>query len=417
MKNFIVVGGGLSGCTVAYLLKKKYCDANIKLFESNEIGGLCKTYEHQEINYELGPHILYSGNKKIEQFFSNFLDNKEMKYFQKLSIDGTIDDLYNFPVSVADVIRLNPRTAIELYNIELSNPDFSNVENYLISRVGRTAYEYFFKNYNIKQWGIHPRKMETEWISQRRIFLRNHVESVFGNKWQGHPGSYNPMFEKLTENIEIVFENVDNIDTKNGKVYTKEKTYDADFILNTAPIDLLFENKSKLNYRGILWVYALLDTEYAFPTYLTSFPNNYSFTRIMEYKHQTQQMSDKTLLSFDFPFDSSDDLSAFDDICKKEAHDFLEMHFPGKTQYVFSESRRLSYPVSQQTSLDYFWELLKQNISDKWITFGRLGLYSYISMDTCVEQCMNVVEVIDKWESMSMEEKVAFYEKTRCKQT
>jgi len=418
MSDFAIIGGGLAGCTTAYLLKKKYPGASIKIFEEKEIGGLCKTFHFKQINYELGPHILYSGDENLKKFFSNFLKNNEMKYFQKLSVDGSIKNLYSYPVSVEDVIKINPNTAVELYHIDLSKPDMTNVENYLISRVGRTAYEYFFKNYNIKQWGIHPRKMETEWISQRRIFLRDYVDSVFGKKWQGHPGSYNPMFQQLIDGVEVIFEKVQSIDVVNGKVLTNLKEYPTTFILNTAPLDLLFEGKNSLNYRGISWVYALLDMDYAFPTYLTSFPNNYSFTRIMEYKHQSQQKVDgETLISFDFPFDSKDQSEPLEENYQKEASDFLESNFPGKTSSMFCKSRSLVYPVSELNSINHFWDLLKSNISNKWISFGRLGLYDYISMDTCIQQCMNVVEVIEKWADMSNDEKIIFYEKTRGKQT
>jgi len=418
MNSFIIVGGGLAGCTTAYLLKKKYPKSSIKIFEGKEIGGLCKTFEYENINYELGPHILYSGDESLRNFFEKFLTNKEMKYFQKLSVDGSLDNLYSYPVAVEDVIRINPNAAVELYHLELSEPDMTNVENYLISRVGRTAYEYFFKNYNVKQWGIHPRKMETEWISQRRIFLRDFVDSVFGKKWQGHPGSYNLMFDKMVDGIEVVLEKVKNIDTKTGKVVTDGGEYSADMILNTTPLDMLFERKNTLKYRGISWVYALLDIDCAFPTYLTSFPNNFSFTRIMEYKHQSQQkLTGKTLISFDFPYDSMDESEPMEKIYMKEASDFLESNFPGKTISMFCESRSLVYPVSEQGSINHFWNLLKTNISDKWISFGRLGLYSYISMDTCVQHCMKVVDIIDNWKEMSYNDKVVFYDRLRSKQT
>jgi UDP-galactopyranose mutase len=161
-----------------------------------------------------------------------------------------------------------------------------------------------------------------------------------------------------------------------------------------------------------------MDMDFVFPTYLMSFPNNFSFTRIMEYKHQSQQKFDgKTLISFDFPFDSRDNSEPCEEIYLKESSDFLETHFPGKTISMFCESRRLVYPVSEKESIDHFWNLLKSNISDNWISFGRLGLYSYISMDTCVQQCIDVINVIEKWKNISEDEKMSFYQKLRNKQT
>jgi len=418
MKTFIVVGGGLAGCSMAYLLKSRCPESSVKIFESNKLGGLCQTLTYEGINYELGPHILYSGNQTLREFFDRFVVNKEMRFFQKLSVDGTITDPYHYPVAVEDVIRINPGSAVELYNVDPKNPDYSNMENYLISRTGRTAYEYFYKNYNIKQWGIHPRKIETEWISQRNVFLRDSVESVFGNKWQGHPGSYNELFEKLTKNVDVVFEEVTSIDQTKGSVVCASGEYSADMVFNTAPLDVIFEKKNVLGYRGISWVYALLSSDYVLPTYLMSFPNNYSFTRIMEYKHQyPQNAPGKTLVSFDYPFDSKDPAEPLEDSYVKETVDYLKSNFPGKLISTFVVSKRLVYPISERKSIDYFWDLLSRTASDKWMSFGRLGLYSYVSMDTCVDQCFKVLDVVEKWGGMSREERMSFYRDLRCKQT
>jgi len=418
MNSFIIVGGGLSGCTMAYLLKNKHPKASIRIFEEKEIGGLCKTYSCDGIQYELGPHVLYTGASYLREFFEKFVTNKEMKYYQKLSIDGTLDNPYSFPVSVGDVIRVNPKAAVELYNVNTSSPDYSNMENYFISRVGRTAYEYFYKNYNIKQWGVHPRKMETEWISQRKVFLRDSVESVFGNKWQGHPGSYNSMFDKMVSGVKIVPEKITSIDTKTGIVKSASGEYSADLILNTAPLDLLFEGKNELGYRGIAWVYTLLSMERAMPTYLMSFPNNYGFTRILEYKQQSQQsIPGKTLISFDYPFDSKDDSEPVSESYVREINDYLKLYFPDKLITIFVESRRLVYPISEKKSIDHFWRLLTDNVSDKWISLGRLGLYSYISMDTCVDICMKIADIISAWGGMNKEGRLSFYRNLREKQT
>ena len=34
-----------------------------------------------------------------------------------------------------------------------------NSEDYILSKLGKEIYENFYKNYTIKQWGIHPKKL------------------------------------------------------------------------------------------------------------------------------------------------------------------------------------------------------------------------------------------------------------------
>ena len=85
--NIVILGGGLSGCSLAYLLHEKHPDYDITLIEKQkETGGLCRTFEHVGIKYEYGPHILYSHSDKLKRFFEQFLQNKEHPFYQYLSV-------------------------------------------------------------------------------------------------------------------------------------------------------------------------------------------------------------------------------------------------------------------------------------------------------------------------------------------
>ena len=248
------------------------------------------------------------------------------------------------------------------------------------------------------------------------MFLRDHVTSVFGDRWQGHPGDYNPMFNKLTENITVLNEEVLKY---NGKtIKTSEGTLDADLFINTVPLDKLFYDDYMFNYRGVTWVYTLLDTKEALPTYLTSFPNTYGFTRIMEYKHQSLQKSDKTLLSFAFPFDISDESEPYENDYQAEALAFIDRFFPGKLIDSFIKTKKLVYPIATPENINLFWhEMGKVSKLDNLITCGRLGLYCYVSMDTCVDQSYQIVEIVNKWKGYTPKQRMTFYKQLRERQT
>ena len=55
MQHFAVVGGGISGLSHAYFLKKKYPDAHVTLFEAGEPGGNIATQQHEGALLEPGP--------------------------------------------------------------------------------------------------------------------------------------------------------------------------------------------------------------------------------------------------------------------------------------------------------------------------------------------------------------------------
>ncbi len=412
-----ILGGGLSGCAIAYLLKNKYPKYDITIIEKEDIGGLCRTYSYEGISYELGPHILFTHREDLKKFFELFLVNKEKLFYQYISVDGTLNNLHHFPVTIDDVVDINKNAARELYKIELSKPDYTSLESFLLTQVGRTAYEYFFKNYNIKQWGIHPRKMETNWAKQRGMYLRNEVSSVFGKRWQGHPGSYNKMFNEMIKDINIIQDEVISVDFNNQYIKTRENQYEYDFIFNTTSLDSLILQKNILKYRGIYWVYVLLDTKFALPSYLVSFPNNYNFTRIMEYKHASQQNIKETLLGFEFPYDALDDKDPSEDVFIKEALSFVNDNLTNKVESYFTKNRRLTYPIAEEKTNKDFLNILESSLYKNFITLGRLGLYSYISMDTCIDQCFQVMNVFEKWNNLTNEEKMSFYNKIKMQQT
>jgi len=63
MKKFDlgILGGGLAGLSLAYFLEsyRKIC-----ILEKNEVpGGLLRSFKKNEINYDIGPHIIFSKNK------------------------------------------------------------------------------------------------------------------------------------------------------------------------------------------------------------------------------------------------------------------------------------------------------------------------------------------------------------------
>ena len=49
--------------------------------------------------------------------------------------------------------------------IKSSEPD--NLEEFIVSRFGRTLYEMFFESYTEKVWGRHPSDISAEWGAQR----------------------------------------------------------------------------------------------------------------------------------------------------------------------------------------------------------------------------------------------------------
>lgn len=421
MKNIVVLGGGLAGCALSYLLKEE--GYNVLIVEKeDDVGGLCRTRELGGINYEFGPHILYAEfGSREKKFFQKFLDIKMRRFFPQLSIDGELDDLCDFPVTVVNALRLpkdeRNRAIEELYEVNLDKPSYKNFQEYVISRVGPTMYKYFFENYNKKQWGIDPADMDVEWARFRNLSLQKNGLGMFGNKWQGHPESYHKLFSKLTDNIEIIKARVINT-SRNKKhidhIITDLGVVKGDFYISTIPIEQLFGTSKLLPYRGIVKCFYLLDAHHAMDSYVTTFPNNYSFTRIIDYRQQSMQRHKYSLISFAFPFNSFQSDSASIDKLQGEAEKFIMRKLKVRIVDSTHVIKRHVYPISSFHNIRLFKGLLRRlSEYDNIISVGRLGLYSYISMDTCVNQCFRILDIFRDWGKRGINRRTKSYEGIR----
>ncbi len=158
MKKFCVVGGGISGLLVAYLLKKKNSLDEVYLVEKeNEFGGLLRSFDYGvgEGLFDYGIHTIYeSGVDDLDQLIRSFLrleDWIQLKgkkrdfggtYFNNvLQVNSAYIDLRNF--SKEDV-----GSFIDSYLNNLNNQDSNDVSNakeYLEVKFGKLITEKVFE--------------------------------------------------------------------------------------------------------------------------------------------------------------------------------------------------------------------------------------------------------------------------------
>ena len=62
---------------------------------------------------------------------------------------------------------------IDSKRIKIKNP--KNFEEFVLSKLGKEIYENFYKNYTIKQWGIHPRKLSKDVAGRLPIRFDNPI--------------------------------------------------------------------------------------------------------------------------------------------------------------------------------------------------------------------------------------------------
>ena len=64
--KYTILGGGLSAISLAYYLQENKNIDEIHILEKDEVlGGICRTYVKEGIEYDVGPHIIFSKDKEI----------------------------------------------------------------------------------------------------------------------------------------------------------------------------------------------------------------------------------------------------------------------------------------------------------------------------------------------------------------
>lgn len=379
----LILGGGPAGCAAAYFLKQLGIN-DITLIEKEAIGGCARTNFYDSIPYEFGPQILYTDEHQIREVFKKFVENKaapteDGEYHPKVIINGNLEKPHDFPVTIANVLMSDTPIKIiyELYKLRLDQPDFSNFENYMLSRIGRTLYETYVKNYNIKMWKVDPKELDAEWAKERTLTLRE-KNDMFQGRWQGHPGNHNPIWEGMVRGIK--FEKGEACVSESfKKVYVDGKSRERgyDLIISTLPLS------NKLPYMHTLKVYVVIkEDKFIMPSYINSFPNNYDFIRIMEYKQQFYVKSDYSLL--DFAFSWNDDTGIDVNKSVEEVRWFCKNILKRKIKDLFFINKTYTYPVSTLSIRKIIDNKLKTAADTKVIPIGRCGLHAYVSKDLCV---------------------------------
>lgn len=383
-----ILGGGPAGCAAAYFLRQEGIN-DIVIYERDKIGGCAYTRFYAGISYEFGPQIMFTNKDYLQRIFEHFLPycpppSADGQYKYVVSVDGTLDDVHDFPITVDNVLKMkNPGDVIyELYQINLQSPNYENFEDYCISRVGRTLYETYIRNYNRKAWQMDPQDMDTEWVKFRPLTLQR-TATRFGDQWQGHPGNYNPMWDQMTAGCRVEYGAVtvgDDLD-----YYIDHELIQADLIVTSLSMS------DRLEFVNTCLVYVALKSEQTLlPRAFTTFPNTYDFVRAFEYRQQFEVDSECTLVSFDFPWRYKYRESEY----VEQALSFCERMLKKEVAEHWVTNRERIYPVNTRENMRRFQDLLERASSRNVIPIGRAGMHAYCSKDTAIRMGLETAEYL-----------------------
>ncbi len=384
--RIVILGGGFSGCVMAYLLHQDGHEVVI-IEKEDALGGMTRTFYKEGLAYEIGPHIIYTDSEAVIKFIKRFINIVPNTVYLGTFVENRF---ISYPPHIDEIqeLRAGKRISKELMEVKNRDIDHSNFESYLISSIGETAYKLFYYNFTKKFWSIEPKALTANWAKTRDLSfnLNNIDKKAFSAKYQGYPETdYNDLISGLAKGCRIIKARVNK--------FLKEPIVDGepikgDFYISTIRIDDLFECKfGSLKFKGIKQEIEILNQEYYF-SHISSngkrfswvyYPNDFDYTRICEYKNINLKPSPRTLIAKEYP---TEELS----------------YYPFYTQdseYLFNK---------------YLIEVSK---IDNLLTLGRLGLYVYLTMSDIIKICFKFKDFIYEYPSLTQEERLRRYNKIR----
>lgn len=375
--KILVIGCGLSGAVLAERFASRGHKVDI-LEKRDHIGGNCFDYvdDNGILVNKYGAHLFHTNEDKVIDYITRF--SEWVPYEHK--VVGNVDNtLVPIPVNINTVNSLFPEeiqisneedmTAWlqnETKNCNVSNSNSgrpANGEQAALNRVGQRLYEKIFYHYTKKQWDKYPIELDGS-VLERIPVRTNFDDRYFTDKYQALPKrGYTKFFETLLESSNITIQ----LNCKDDLFFTKLNDYDLVFY--TGPIDHYFHNSGypKLEYRSINFESETIDTPDG-STFQSNSVVNYPgydvpFTRIVEYKHFLNQVSDKSTIVREYSTDEGEPY----------------------------------YPVPNQANRDLYesYKALADKIDNVHFV-GRLANYKYFNMDQAILNALDIFENIIK---------------------
>ena len=371
-RRILIVGAGLTGCTLAHRLAGEGVETVLVERESVP-GGLIRSEHMEGVLYEPhGSHIFHTEDQEVWELANQMTPFNDYRHRVDIVADG---QLLNWPILLSDIERQSRGREI-LSELEqrrdvdaASRAGAANFEEWCLELMGPILYHRFIKPYTEKQWGRPARELSAGWAPRRVSVRWDNDPYLFPDPFQGWPAGpngYTDLIDGLLDNgattlhtgVDVTRENLDGLLNAHG----------ADLVVLTCPLDVFCGfDLGALEWRGILVRSVHIPhVEYAQGAMVVNYPGaEFPFIRIHETKHASGQQCEGTVLGFEFT--------------------------NAPTRY---------YPIETDANRqlnDRYQEALRAEIGAARTFFaGRLANYLYIDMDDCMRQALDVSdEVID----------------------
>ena len=167
-----IIGAGPAGLTAAYLLSKKGYTVTVIEKDSQYVGGISRTVEHEGFRFDIGGHRFFSKSKEVVDLWNEILpdDFIQRPRMSRIYYEGKY---YSYPLRAFEALwnlgiwRSTLCMASYAKAKVFPNKNVRSFEDWTVNQFGYKLYSIFFKTYTEKVWGMPCDEMSADWAAQR----------------------------------------------------------------------------------------------------------------------------------------------------------------------------------------------------------------------------------------------------------
>lgn len=434
--NYTILGGGLSAISLAYYLQENKNIDGIHILEKDEIlGGICRTYVKEGIEYDVGPHIIFSKNKEILDLMNNLLGENNEKHRRSNRILHK-KRFVQYPFE-NDLSKLPQEDIDYCVNGFLHNPfenyNATNMLQFFLKTFGEGITNTYLRPYNEKIWKFDPSFMDTQMVERipkppkEDIIRSAKGETIDGYLHQlyftypkqgGTEALIKAFISKLGNKVKIhTNSEVQSVEkTATGyKIETASGVFEADKIISTMPANEFCHiykdiNKPKeilntadnLRYNSIAICIVNVKKDYAGDNYAFMVADkNVKFHRIskLDFMGENYHIDGTATYMAEITYRKNDlnDLATDEELTQKVIEGLETIGFiDSKEDVNFTDLKRFQYAyviydLNHRKNMDKIKEYFK---SQGIYLNGRFGSFEYLNMDAIIDQSKRLAKDI-----------------------